>query len=141
MKRVLLAGIVVGAACGGTTTPRPPPAEVAIEDPASFAGSWVTDGQLDWYYTLTLTPDGRLALVIDRGKMGSCEQKGRLQPADDPRTYQLVYEKNTCTPEAGGGPFRVHVESFTGTTLTLAIGDGDAAERRTYGRDPKVAAP
>ncbi len=119
--------------CGKPPPPKPPPAELEITGPASFAGSWVTDGELDWYYALTLGADGRYVMTVDRGTMGRCEQKGMLQAASDPRAYQLVYEKNTCTPELGGGPFEAKVESFTGATLTLAI-DG---VRRTFARDPK----
>src|SRR5688572_27880023 len=86
-------------ACGKPPPPRPPPAELEITGPASFAGSWVADDDLSWGYTLAVAPDSKIYLVIILGQVGRCDQKGVLQPGPDPRTYQVVYEKNTCTPE------------------------------------------
>ncbi len=125
---------------------KPPPAkpvvrELDVTGTASFAGAWVADGAVDFYYALAIEPDGKLLMTIDRGKMGRCEQKGRLEPAGDPRSYRLVLEKNTCNPELGGGPFELAVSSFTGDHVTLGTGPDGAMERRTYARDPKVQVP
>jgi len=140
MFRYLLASLVLVAGCGRPPPPKPPPAELEIRGPASFAGSWLTDGELDWYYRLSIDAEGALELAVDRGKLGACEQRGRLQPTDDPRVYTLVYEKNTCQPELGGGPFELRVESFTGPSLRLAIVGPEGEQRRTYSRAPAPSA-
>jgi hypothetical protein len=95
---------------------------------------------MDWYYNLVVGADAKVVLTVDRGGMGPCEQKGVLQPGADARTYQLVYEKNTCTPDLGGGPFELEIQSFTGANLTVAVTANGVAQKRTYARDPKTAA-
>jgi len=92
---------------------------------------------MDFGYSLVIRPTGQLVLAIDRGKMGRCEQKGTLEAGADPRTYRIVYTKNTCNPDYGGTPMEIKIRSFTGSDLALVI-TGDGTERRpTYARDPK----
>lgn len=106
--------------------------------PASFAGAWVTDGELDWGYNLVIDAQGRYLLTIDRGKMGKCEQKGVLAQTADPKNYSIVFTKNTCDPERGGVTLAIKIESFTGSELALVV-TGDGSERRpVYRRDPKL---
>ncbi len=106
--------------------------------PASFAGTWVTDGELDWGYTLVIDPQGRYLLTIDRGKMGRCEKKGVLAQGADPRSYSLAFTKNTCE-QVPTATLTIKIESFTGTELALVV-TGDGTERRPiYKRDPKLA--
>lgn len=140
MARLLFASLVLVVGCGGPPPPAPPPAELEVAGAASLAGSWVADGELDWYYRLDLDAEGGLSLAVDRGKLGACEQRGLLQPTADPRAYTLVYEKNTCQPELGGGPFTLRVESFTGPSLRLAIEGPGLEQRRTYQRAPASSA-
>lgn len=134
-----LACVVFMVACGGKPPPPPKAAELEVTGPASFAGSWVTADDLDWGYTLQVEPDGKLLLTIDRGKMGRCEQKGTLQPGANPRTYQIVYAKDTCNPDYGGTPLTLEIASFTGTVLTVAVTGAGKHTTRTYQRDPKSA--
>ena len=130
-------GCLVIASCAKPPPPKPPPAELEITGPASFAGSWVTDDDMDRGYNLVIDPAGKLVLTIDRGKMGRCEQKGTLEVGANPRTYRIVYTKNTCNPDYGGTPLEIKITSFTGAQLALVI-TGDGAERRpVYARDPK----
>jgi len=137
MRWVLV--LLVIASCGSPPPPKAPDPEIEVAGPATFAGSWVTDGELDWGYNLAIDPQGRYLLTIDRGKMGKCEQKGVLAAGADPRSYSLVFTKNTCDPEAGGRTLAIKVASYTGTTLALVV-TGDGVERRpTYTRDPKSA--
>ncbi|MBA3458121.1 MAG: hypothetical protein H0T42_33885 [Deltaproteobacteria bacterium] len=136
--RWVLACLVI-ASCAKPPPPKPAAAELEVTGPASFAGSWVTDDELDRGYTLVIDPAGALLLTIDRGKMGKCEQKGTLVTDGNPRWYRIVYTKNTCNPDYGGTPLEIKIASFTGTELALVI-TGDGAERRpVYTRDPKSA--
>jgi hypothetical protein len=133
-------GCIVFASCAKPPPPKPPPAELEITGPASFAGSWVTDDDMDRGYNLVIDPTGKLVLTIDRGKMGRCEQKGTLEQGADARTYRLAYTKDTCNPPAAAPvPLDLKIASFTGAALALVI-TGDGAERRpVYTRDPKSA--
>ena len=133
-------GCIVFAACAKPPPPKPPPAELEITGPASFAGSWVTDDDMDRGYTLVIDLAGKLVLTIDRGKMGRCEQKGTLEKGADPRSYRIAYTKDTCNPPAAGPtPLAIKIVSFTGGALALVI-TGDGTERRpVYTRDPKSA--
>jgi hypothetical protein len=129
-------GCLVVASCAKPPPPKPPQAELEITGPASFAGSWVTDDDMDRGYRLVIDQTGKLVLTIDRGKMGRCEQKGTLETGADPRSYRIVYTKNTCDPQYGGTPLEIKIASFTGAALALVI-TGDGAERRpVYTRDP-----
>jgi len=135
MRWVLAA--IVFASCGSPPPPKAPTPQVEVAGPASFAGSWVTDGELDWGYTLVIDPQGRYLLAIDRGKMGKCEKKGVLAQTSDPRNYSLVFTKNTCDQTATPA-LAIKVESFTGDELALLV-TGDGTERRPiYKRDPKL---
>jgi len=132
-------GCLVVVSCAKPPPPKPPPAELEISGPASFAGSWVTDDDMDRGYRLVIDQTGKLVLTIDRGKMGRCEQKGTLEAGADPRSYRIVYTKNTCDPQYGGSPLEIKIASFTGGALALVI-TGDGAERRpVYTRDPNSA--
>ncbi len=145
MRRLLAISFLAAAACGGAPKPAPAAAELEVAGPASFAGTWVSADDLDFGYRLVLAPDGGYLLTIDRGKMGTCEQKGGLRAGDSPRTYQLAYAKDTCASEPGTGPAAVtfEVASYTGAGLTVALTADGTPLRRTYQRDPNVpmAAP
>ena len=70
-------------------------------------------------------------LVIDRGKMRRCEQRGTLAAGADRQTFAIVYQRNECDRAHVGGKLTVHVDSFTGDQLVLAItGDGVDEHRR-----------
>ena len=132
-------GCIVFASCAKPPPPKAPAAELEITGPASFAGSWVTDDDMDRGYNLVIDPTGKLVLTIDRGKMGRCEQKGTLEKGVDVRTYRIAYTKNTCDPQYGGTPLEIKIASFTGAALALVI-TGDGAERRpVYTRSPTSA--
>lgn len=128
---------VVLASCGGPPPPKAPDPQVDVAGPESFAGSWVTDGELDWGYNLVLDAQGRYHLTIDRGKMGKCEKKGMLAQTADTKNYSLTFSKNTCEPGVAGVTLTIRIESFTGSELALVV-TGDGTERRpVYRRDPK----
>jgi hypothetical protein len=136
--RPVIAVLVLAAACSHPPAKKPPPEEIPIEGPQTFAGTWLTNDDLDWFYRLIVVPDGRFALVIERGKMGVCEQRGRLAAGKGPSTFLLTLAKDTCS-ETGptGGALTVSVASYTGQALTLAYLVGDNMVRRSYTRDPK----
>ncbi|MBA3459251.1 MAG: hypothetical protein H0T46_04775 [Deltaproteobacteria bacterium] len=135
--RLVLAALFL-CACAQKAKPKPPPAEIAIEGTATFAGTWLTNDDLDWYYRLTVAPDGRLDLTVDRGKLGPCEQRGQLVPGKSLPTFILTLDKDTCT-ETGptGGSLAVGIASYTGNQLVLAYGVGTSTVQRTYVRAPQ----
>ncbi|HUJ62480.1 MAG TPA: hypothetical protein VLX92_28460 [Kofleriaceae bacterium] len=116
------------AACGHAPPPPPAAAERPVGSAADLAGSWVTSDAMDFGYALTIGKDGSYDLVIDRNRMGKCEQTGRL--AGKARAWQLTYQRDDC--EHATGAAAVTIESFTGDALTLAVG----GDRRTYHRAP-----
>ena len=136
--RRLFAVLVLAAACSHAPVKPPPPEEIPIEGPQTFAGTWLTSDDLDWYYRLIVVPDGRFALVIERGKMGQCEQQGKLVAGKGPSTFVLTLTKDSCskTGPTGGG-LTLSVASYTGQALTLAYLVGDSMVKRSYTRDPK----
>lgn len=111
--------------------------------PASIAGTWVSADDLDFGYRLVLAPDGGYLLTIDRGKMGTCEQKGGLRGGASPRSYQLAYTRDTCAsvPGTGAAAVTLDVASYTGGALTVALTAEGTPLRRTYERDPNVPMP
>jgi hypothetical protein len=134
---IVLLAVVVGvviialASCGHAPPPPPKPAEKPISAIADIAGKWTASDDMDFAYSLTITPEGALDLWIDRNHMGRCEEKGTLSPPAD-KTFQLTYRINDCHREAKGSTQALAVESFTGDTLTISLG----AERHVYRRAP-----
>jgi hypothetical protein len=135
--RPVIAVLVLAAACGPPPRKPAPPAEIPIEGPQTFAGTWLTNDDLDWFYRLVVVADGRFALVIERGKMGTCEQAGTLVQGKSPETFLLTLTKDTCSKIGPtGGALTIAVPSYTGGALTLAYLVGDGVVKRTYTRDP-----
>jgi len=131
-----LAVVLLASACGHAPPPKTAAAERPVKTVADVAGHWVTSDDMDWYYALALDPSGGLDLVIDRNKMGKCEQKGKLVAGDAPQTFLLTYERNECNRDFNGASVQVKIESFTGDSLTLAL-IGTGQERHRFTRDPK----
>ncbi len=126
------------AACAHAPAKKPPPEEIPIEGPQTFAGTWLTNDDLDWYYRLIIVPDGRFGLVIERGKMGKCEQQGKLAAGKGPSTFVLTLSKDTCSNTGPtGGSLTLSVASYTGDALVLAYLVGEEMVKKTYTRDPK----
>jgi hypothetical protein len=143
MRRGLSCLVIVAAGCGH---PAPAPTHTATELPvtgtATFAGAWVTSDDMDWGYRLVIAGDGRFTVVVDRGKLGRCEQRGKLAAAADPKSYKLTLVTDSCSPTgAGGGSLAVTIPSYTGESLTLAYTVGTTETRRTYQRDPTATRP
>jgi hypothetical protein len=135
--RLVLAAVFL-CACSHKQPPKPPPPEIPIEGTATFAGTWLTNDDMDWYYRLTVVPDGRFALLVDRGKIGPCEQRGQLVPGKSMPTFILTITKDSCSPTGpNGGSLAVGIASYTGSSLVLAYGVGTTTVQRTYVRDPK----
>ncbi len=99
-----------------------------MSSPADLAGKWTASDELDFGYTLTIGADGSYDQWIDRNKLGRCEQKGTL--AGSGPQLQLTYKVNDCHRELAGTAQTLTIESFDGTSLTIAIGD----ERHVYRR-------
>ena len=112
----------------------PPPAvraEAPVGTVADLAGTYTADNEVDWGYFLTIDKAGAFDLVVDRGKMGRCEQRGTLAAGADARTFSTVFQRNECDRAHLGAKLSVHVDSFTGDQLVLAItGDGVEEHRR-----------
>ena len=143
MRRGLSCLVVGVIGCGH---PAPPPTQTATELPvtgtATFAGSWVTSDDMDYGYRLVIATDGRFAVAVDRGKLGKCEQRGKLAAGADAKSYKLTLVTDSCSPTgAGGGSLAVTIPSYTGESLTLAYTVGANETRRTYQRDPKAKRP
>jgi hypothetical protein len=129
MRSLVIVAVVLG--CGGPPPPKPPPKELSADRAADLAGKWVTDDEMDWGYTMTITPDGVIDVWIDRGKMGRCEQKGTMTPVGN-RTFRVIYTRGECNPQAVNVPIEITIFSFTGTSLTIVV----ANQKRTYDRAP-----
>jgi hypothetical protein len=135
--RLVLAAVVL-CACSHPPAKRPPPEEIPIEGTKTFAGIWLTNDDLDWGYRLQIVADGRLVLHVDRGKLGPCDQAGRLVQGDGPSTFVLTLTKDSCSKTGPtGGQLAVGVKSYTGQQLTLAYAVGENTVQRTYQRDPQ----
>lgn len=135
--RLVIAALLL-AACSHAPAKRPPPAEIPLDGTKTFAGTWLTNDDLDWGYRLIVMADGRFALVIDRGKMGTCEQHGTLAQGKGPSTFVLTLTRDSCSESGSrGGSLALSVASYTGQVLTLAYQVGDDLVKRTYTRDPK----
>jgi hypothetical protein len=131
---------LLAAACGGKPPPKHAAAQLPVEGTRSLTGTWLTNDDMDWGYRLVLVPDGRFAMLVDRGKMGHCDQKGRLVQGDGPTTFILTLTKDSCSDSgAAGGSLTVSIPSLTDEAMTLMYRVGDAEVRRVYTRDPNVA--
>lgn len=133
MRTVALGVLALASGCGSKPTPKPPPAELEITGPASFAGSWVTDDDMSFFYRLTITADGQYTLVIDRGKLSRCETKGTLVGGADPRQYTIPQAQYTCDAPATTVALDVAIRSFTGEKLVVE----SSGSARTYSRAPE----
>lgn len=135
--------MLVMAACGNKPAPRHADPQVPVTGAASIAGTWLTNDEVDWFYRLNLFFDGRFALTIERGKMGTCEQNGMLRPGTAGSAFLLTLTKDSCAPGGSplGGSLAVSVPSYTGEALTLMYLVGNTQIRRSYTRDPKVPRP
>ena len=134
-----LGWLVIAAACSHPPPPKAPPAEKPVKTIGDVAGHWVTSDDLDWYYALAVEPTGAIDLVVDRNKLGRCEQKGTVAAGTEPGTFQLTYAKNECNRDYNGAALQLKVASFTGDSLTLVISGYGSQESHTYKRDPKSA--
>ena len=129
--RWLLPPLIICIVGCGHAPPPPPRAEVALGSVADLKGKYTASNEVDWGYFLTIDEKGAMDLVIDRGKMGRCEQRGTLAAGTDKQTFAIVYQRNECDRAHMGGKLSVHVDSFTGDQLVLAItGDGVDEHRR-----------
>ncbi len=127
MRRIWL--LVVLVACGGGQKKQQGPVELSAEKVADLAGTWVASDDMDWGYKMTIAAPSTIDVWIDRGKMGRCEQKGTMKPSS-PRVFQVVYTRGECNPQAVNIPIDMAISSFTGTSLTITVGD----QKRTYAR-------
>jgi hypothetical protein len=123
---------LVIAACGAPPKKVQGPVEMPAEKVADVAGTWVSSDDMDWGYKMTITAPSTIDVWIDRGKMGRCEQKGTLAPSS-PRVFRVVYTIGDCNRQAVNIPIEMAVSSFTGTSLTVVVGD----QPRTYTRAPQ----
>ena len=126
------------AAC---SHPPPPKAEGSGEEPVTgvetLAGTWLTNDDMDWLYRLTIVPDGRFVMSVERGKMGPCEQRGTVAHYGEGASFMLTLTRDSCSKGEGGQlPFTI--PSFTGDAMTLAYKVGTAKTKRFYTRDPKA---
>ncbi len=121
--------LVLLAACSHAG---PPPAkpEIAVADAAAIQGHWLFTNDVDWTYFLAIEPDGLLHITLDRGKMGRCEQQGKLVAAGA-QHFKITYEKDSCEHEAVRPELELVVGSFTGDDLVIEL----AGEHRHYQRD------
>jgi len=125
------------AACG-----HPPPVKTeGTEEPvtgvATLAGTWLTNDDMDWLYRLTVVPDGRFVMSVERGKLGPCEQRGTIAQYGEGASFMLTITRDSCSHGEGGSlPFTI--PSFTGDRMTLAYKVGTSKTKRFYQRDPKV---
>ena len=124
--------LIVLAACGGSQKKQQGPVEMPAEKVADVAGVWVTSDDMDWGYKMTITAPSTIDVWIDRGKMGRCEQKGTLK-ASSPRVFQVTYTVGECNRQAVNIPIDMSIASFTGTSLTVVVGD----QKRVYTRAPQ----
>jgi hypothetical protein len=121
--------LVVLLGCSKPPPPKAPAAEQTADKVADIAGRWAANDELDWGYTMTIDAGGGIDVWIDRGKMGRCEQIGKIV-GKATRVFTVTYVRGECNPEAVGIPIDMTVASFTGETLTVVV----AEQRRTYAR-------
>jgi hypothetical protein len=81
---------------------------------------------------MSIEAGGLIDVWIDRGKLGRCEQKGKIAASGAARAFRITYPLGECNPQAVGIPIEMTVSSFTGDALTIVVGD----QRRTYARSP-----
>lgn len=117
-------------ACSKPPPPKPPAVEQPADKVADIAGRWAANDELDWGYTMTIDAAGGIDVWIDRAKMGRCEQIGKIVGGKASRVFTVTYTRGECNPEAVGIPIDMTVASFTGSSLTVIVGD----QRRTYAR-------
>ncbi len=108
-----------------------------VTGPASVAGRWVADDDMDFGYTLTIGADGGYALVIDRGKLSRCETTGTLVAGADARHYTLPQAKHTCDGPTTMVALEVEIASFTGEQLVVRETGGPTPRRWTFRRAPE----
>lgn len=139
MNRVAIPmmALAVACGCGSKPTPKPPPAELEIAGPASFAGRWVANDDLDFGYQLTITADGAYTLTVDRGKLSRCETAGTLLAGSDARHYSMPQARVTCDGPPGSAAIDVAIASFTGDRLVVETSSEGTAQRRTFARAPE----
>lgn len=128
-------GLVL-CACGSKPTPKPPPAELEITGPASFAGVWVADDDMSFGYRLEIGADGAYRQVTDRGKLSKCEMKGTLVAGVDARHYTIPAAQVTCDGPAASAAIEIAITSFTSEHLVVQTSTGGDAQARTYTRAP-----
>jgi hypothetical protein len=133
MRRIAFAVILVG--CGHAPPPKPPPAEREVKATADLAGTWVTSDDLDWGYRMAIAADGAIDVVIDRNKLGRCEQKGTLEVVG-PNKFRVTYAKNECNRDYTGAALELGVTSFTGDELAIVVTGFGSEERHAYRRAP-----
>lgn len=124
--------VLLVAACSKPAARRPPPVELPADKVADIAGRWASSDELDWGYSMTIAPAGEIDVWIDRARLGRCEQKGTIAAGPTSRTFRVHYTRGECNPEAVGMPIDMTIASFTGSSLTIVVGD----QRRTYSRAP-----
>jgi hypothetical protein len=118
------------AACSKPPPPKAPVSELPADKLDQIAGRWAANDDLDWGYTMTITPGGSIDVWIDRAKMGRCQQKGTIAAGGASRVFRVTYTRGECNPDAVGIPIEMTIASFTGASLTVVVGD----QRRTYAR-------
>jgi len=90
---------------------------------------------MDWGYRLVIDKSGALDQVIDRGKLGRCEQKGTLAMTE-PKKFTLQLAKNECNRQYDGGAIQFEVTSFTGDALAIGLVGYGTKEKHAYKRAP-----
>lgn len=123
------------AACGAPPVAAPKPAERAVTTAADIAGTWRASDELDSSYLLKIAADGTLDLTIDRGKLGTCTQRGKLAPAGR-NQLAVTYSHDECHRSVGGDltEAKLVVTSFTGDALALEVIAGQLDEHTSYSR-------
>ncbi len=125
-------------ACGGGPPRARKPAEQAVAAPGDIAGRWLASDDLDGTYTLTIGKDGALDLVIERGKLGHCEQHGTLKNTG-PNQFEIAYAHDACHRNLGGDltSAKLQITSFTGDALAIQVVADRIDERQAYRRAPQ----
>ncbi len=132
-----IAWTVLVVACGHAPPPKPQAAEQPVKTAADLAGTWVTSDDMDWGYRLTIDKDGKLDQIIDRGRLGRCEQKGTIAAGDEPKQLAITYAKNECNQQYDGSAVQMKVTSFTGDALSVTLVGYGIEERHAYKRAPR----
>jgi hypothetical protein len=115
----IAAGLAL-AACGHAPPKPPPPAELPVDAAAALDGTWVRSDAMDWSYRLMIAAP-TVKLHTDRAKLGRCDQRGELTKTGD-RQFSLRIAFDSCKPDQQGGTVLLHVDSYTGPVLDLAVG-------------------